>query len=342
MNSDAKTARTETIFINLFQGAGITLNGNEPWDIQVHDKRFFKRLLAGGSIALGESYMDGWWDVESLDEFFVRLFNVGAQSDASRPAGLRLRTLFFRIFNTQAGRRSFHVGKRHYDAGNDIFEHMLDRQMVYSCAYWKDAEDLHSAQLAKLNMICRKLGLRAGMRLLDIGCGWGSLLKFAAEKYSVEGLGVTVSGEQVKLANKRTAGLPVKVRLKDYRTLSGNFDAVASVGMAEHVGWKNYPAYMEVAHRCLKPGGLFVVQTIGSNRSVKETDPWIAKHIFPNSGKIRSAFLPYVALLPDVQCRLVQNPQNPVVATGAGQTTITHTLRRTALIYLSIYHNLFK
>jgi len=283
MYSDAKTARTETFFINLFQRAGITLDGDEPWDIQVHDKRFFKRLLAGGSVALGDSYMDGWWDVDSLDEFFARVFNIGAESDANRPTSLLLRTLYFRIFNTQAGRRAFHVGKRHYDAGNDIFEHMLDRQMAYSCGYWKDAEDLNAAQQAKLDMICRKLGLQAGMRLLDIGCGWGSLLKFAAERHGVECQGVTVSGEQVKLAKQRTEGLPVEVRLQDYRTLSGNFDAIASVGMAEHVGWKNYPEYMEVAHRCLKPGGLFVVQTIGSNRSVKETDPWIAKHIFPNS-----------------------------------------------------------
>jgi len=283
MYSDAKTARTETFFINLFQRAGITLDGDEPWDIQVHDKRFFKRLLAGGSMALGDSYVDGWWDVDSLDGFFVKVFNIGAENDANRPTGLLLRTLFFRIFNTQAGHRAFHVGKRHYDAGNDIFEHMLDRLMAYSCGYWKDAEDLHAAQQAKLNMICRKLGLQAGMRLLDIGCGWGSLLKFAAEKYGVEGQGITVSGEQVRLATQRTEGLPVEVHLQDYRTLNGNFDAIASVGMAEHVGWKNYPEYMEAAHRCLKPGGLFLVQTIGSNRSVKEMDPWIAKHIFPNS-----------------------------------------------------------
>jgi len=270
-------------FTSLLNRAGITPNGPDSWDIQVYDKRFFPRLFAGGSIALGESYMDGWWDVESLDEFFVRLLNIGADSDAHRPAGLRLRTLFFRFFNTQAGRRAFHVGKRHYDAGNDIFECMLDRHMAYSCAYWKNAANLDSAQEAKLDMLCRKLGLQSGMRLLDIGCGWGSLLKYAAEKYGVEGLGITVSGEQVKLACQRTAGLPVEVRLQDYRKLSGNFDAIASVGMAEHVGWKNYPAYMKVAHRCLKPGGLFVVQTIGSTCSVKETDPWIDKYIFPNS-----------------------------------------------------------
>ena len=283
MRAEDNTERTELFFTTLLQRAGINLNGTNPWDIQVHDERFFKRFLAGGSVALGESYMDGWWDVDSLEEFFVRVFKIGAESEAHRPTGLRLRTLFFRIFNTQAGRRAFHVGKRHYDAGNDLFERMLDSQMAYSCGYWKDAEDLDSAQEAKLDMICRKLGLQPGMRMLDIGCGWGSLLKFAAEKYGIEGLGVTVSGEQVKLANQRIAGLPIEVRLQDYRKLTGSFDAIASVGMAEHVGWKNYAKYMEVAHRCLKPGGLFVTQTIGSTRSIKETDPWISKYIFPNS-----------------------------------------------------------
>jgi cyclopropane-fatty-acyl-phospholipid synthase len=283
MNTESKTARTEAIITSLLSKAGISINGSNPWDIQLYDGQFFKRVLTGGSMALGESYVDGWWDVESLDEFFVKLFNIGAESDAHRPTGMLLRNLFYRVFNIQAGRRAFHVGKRHYDAGNDLFEHMLDRRMAYSCAYWKDAADLDAAQEAKLDMICRKLHLQPGMRILDIGCGWGSLLKFSAENYSVAGLGITVSGEQVKLAQQLNAGLPVEVRLQDYRKLTGDFDAIGSVGMAEHVGWKNYPSYMKVAHRCLKPGGYFVVQTIGSTRSVKETDPWIAKYIFPNS-----------------------------------------------------------
>lgn len=283
MNSENGTARTEMFFASLLQNAGIKLNGSEPWDIQVHDRRFFKRILSGGSMALGESYMDGWWDAESLDGFFVRVFKAGAQHDVRLPVSLMLKAIFFRVFNSQAGSRAFDVGKRHYDVGNDIFEHMLDQHLAYSCGYWKGAEDLDAAQEAKLNLICRKLGLQPGMRLLDIGCGWGSLLKFAAEKYGIEGRGITVSEEQVRLARQRTTGLPVEIHLQDYRKESGSFDAIASVGMAEHVGWKNYPAYMEVAHRCLKPGGLMALQTIGSNRSVKETDPWIEKYIFPNS-----------------------------------------------------------
>lgn len=283
MYAKQNITRPEQFLVSLLKEAGITINGKEPWDIQVHDQRFFKRVLAGGSLALGESYMDGWWDVESLDSFFTRLFDHGLEETARQPIALIFRVLFFRIFNSQSGRRAFEVGRRHYDAGNDIFQHMLDSRMTYSCGYWKDAGDLESAQLAKLDIICRKLDLRSGMRLLDFGCGWGSLVKHAAEKYGVEALGITVSGEQVKLARERVAGLPVEVQLQDYRKLHGSYDAIASVGMAEHVGWKNYQTFMKVAHRCLKPGGLFLLHTIGSKRSVKETDSWIEKYIFPNS-----------------------------------------------------------
>ena len=263
--------------------AGINLNGPEPWDIQVHDERFFKRFLSGGTLAMGESYMDGWWDVVSLDEFFSKVFDAQVNRSVRRPAWQVLRSLIFHVFNPQSGKRAFHIGKRHYDAGNDIFKHMLDRRMTYSCGYWKDVEDLDAAQEAKLDLMCRKMGLQPGMRLLDIGCGWGSLLKFAAERYAVKALGITVSQEQAAYAQQRCAGLPVEVRLEDYHDVIGSFDAVASIGMAEHVGWKNYPAYMAVIHRCLEPGGIFALHTIGSIRSIKATDPWIEKYIFPNS-----------------------------------------------------------
>lgn len=283
MYGEKNIARTEQFLTSLLHKAGIEIDGAHPWDIQVHNGDLFKRLITGGSLALGESYMDGWWDAESLDGFFTRLFDIGAERNVHRPARLLLRFLFFHLFNQQSRRRSFQVGKRHYDAGNDIFENMLDSRMAYSCAYWKSAHDLETAQQAKLELICRKLGLQPGMRVLDIGCGWGSLLKYAAEKYGCEGFGITVSAEQVKLARLLNSGLPVKFKFQDYRKLNGCFDAITSVGMVEHVGWKNYSSFMRVAHRCLKPGGLFVLQTIGNPRSVKETDPWIAKYIFPNS-----------------------------------------------------------
>jgi cyclopropane-fatty-acyl-phospholipid synthase len=283
MPAETHTSKSELFFASLLERSGIRLNGPDPWDIQVKDKQFFNRFYSGGSLALGESYMDGWWDVEELDTFFTRAFEAGIHNNVRVPVSIFLKVLFFRIFNPQGGRRAFQVGRRHYDTGNDLFEQMLGRHMVYSCGYWKEAEDLDAAQLAKLELICRKMELKAGMRLLDIGCGWGSLLKFAAEKYSVDPLGITVSEKQADFAQRLCAGLPVDVRVQDYRQIGGRFDAIASIGMAEHVGWKNYPEYMKLAHRCLEPGGLFALHTIGSNQSVRETDPWIARYIFPNS-----------------------------------------------------------
>jgi len=283
MSSGPTSNGGERFFAGLLQKAGITLNGDRPWDIRVHDPRFFDRFGSGGSLALGESYMDGWWDVEALDEFFTRAFEARLHRQLRVPPSIFLRALLFRVLNPQGRRRAFQVGERHYDTGNDLFERMLGTHMAYSCAYWKDAQDLDAAQAAKLDLVCRKAGLRRGQRLLDIGCGWGSLLRFAAERYHVEGLGITVSSEQAELARRRCAGLPVEVLLQDYRDLVGSYHAVVSIGMAEHVGWKNYSAYMEAAHRCLRPGGYFVLHTIGSRRSVRETDPWIEKYIFPNS-----------------------------------------------------------
>lgn len=187
-----------------------------------------------------------------------------------------------RIFNYQTRKRASIVGKEHYNLGNDLFSRMLNPYMQYSCAYWKDAETLEQAQQAKLRMICEKLQLKPGMTLLDIGCGWGGLSQFAAKEYGVSVKGVTISAEQQKMAQERCAGLDVEILLQDYRDLNEKFDRIASVGMFEHVGPKNYRTYFEVAARNLKPDGLFLLHTIGSNQTDLNVDPWINKYIFPN------------------------------------------------------------
>ena len=267
----------------LFAEVGVQVGGDEPWDIQVHDPRFYGRILAGGSLYLGESYMDGVWDVERIDLLCRRLLEGRLEERAKQSLRGVMLALWWRLVNPQARRRSFEIGKRHYDLGNDLFERMLDPRMVYSCGYWAEASTLAEAQEAKLDLICKKLELAPGMRLLDIGCGWGSLLQYAAERYGVESVGVTVSEQQSSAAEERCRGLPVTIQLNDYRDLSGQFDRIASVGMVEHVGRKNYPVFMRTAYRCLKPGGLFLLHTIGNNRSVSTGDPWIEKYIFPNS-----------------------------------------------------------
>jgi cyclopropane-fatty-acyl-phospholipid synthase len=270
--------------------AGVRFNGSAPWDIRVYDEDLYRRILTKQSLGFGESYMEGLWDSPSLDQLFHRLLSVDIDSKLAGWARIRLfgEVLRQRLRNLQSPNRAFHVGEHHYDIGNDVFEAMLDPTMSYSCGYWQDADTLEQAQLGKLELICRKLALRPGEQLLDIGCGWGGLARYAAEHHGVEVVGITVSREQQRLAQARCAGLPVCIELMDYRDLCGRFDKVVSVGMFEHVGPKNYPAYFAAVHRVLKDEGLFLLHTIGYYKTAYMTDPWIDKYIFPN-GKLPSA-----------------------------------------------------
>ncbi|MPS36683.1 cyclopropane fatty acyl phospholipid synthase [Stenotrophomonas acidaminiphila] len=266
----------------LLHEAGITPGGGRPQDIDILDPRFHARVLADGSLGLGESYMDGWWQARSLDAFLAHLLEARLD-ERVHGGGEVWDALKARLFNLQAGQGSYEVGKRHYDLGNDLYRAMLGKRLVYSCGYWRDAGNLDDAQAAKLDLICRKLGLRPGMRVLDIGCGWGEALKYAAQHHGVEGVGITISREQAEFARGLCAGLPLEIRLQDYHELDEPFDAILSVGMFEHVGVKNYRGYFEVARRCLREDGLFLLHSIGSNVSRERTDPWIARYIFPNS-----------------------------------------------------------
>jgi len=160
---------------------------------------------------------------------------------------------------------------------------MLDKGMNYSCGYWQKAKTLDDAQEAKLDLICRKVNLSPGMAVLDIGCGWGGFARYAAENYQANVTGITVSSKQVKWARDYCHDLPVTILLQDYRDQKGTFDRIISIGMFEHVGVKNYRKYMKVVHRCLKSDGLFLLHTIGGNRSVGTCDPWLTKYIFPNA-----------------------------------------------------------
>ncbi|MDO8599392.1 MAG: cyclopropane fatty acyl phospholipid synthase [bacterium] len=275
-------AQARAIIERLLTAKDVRVNGERPWDIRVHNPRFFSRVFRGGSLAFGESYMDGWWDCDALDECVARLIAARADRAVASPAAV-LGSLIGQFVNLQSRGRAFRIGEAHYDIGNDLYAAMLGPSMAYSCGYWKDAAALDAAQDAKLDLICRKIGLQRGQRVLDIGCGWGSFTKFVAERYGVSVVGVTVSKEQEAFARERCARLPVEIRLADYRTLDGQFDHVVSVGMFEHVGYKNYRTFMEVVHRCLKDDGLFLLHTIGGNHSVHATDPWIGRYIFPDS-----------------------------------------------------------
>ena len=278
------SSSAQEIVSALLAKAGVKVNGSRPWDVRVHDQRFFARVLARGTLGVGESYMEGWWDCDALDEMVTRV-TAGRLEEAlpSNPT-TALATLRARLANLQSARRAHIVGEIHYDLGNEFFAAMLGPDLQYSCAYFNGTDDLGDAQRRKMDLICRKLGLKPGMRLLDIGCGWGGFAKFAAGQYGCTVVGLTISAEQQRYAADACRGLPVEIRLQDYRTpLESVFDRVVSVGMMEHVGYKNYRAYMVAAARCLADGGLFLCHTIGGTISRVRSDPWIVKYVFPNS-----------------------------------------------------------
>ena len=274
----------------LLARADVRINGHRPWDIQVHNPRVYQRMFARWSLGVGEAYVDGDWDCEQLDELFARLMRADLEKHAVGRARVALLREGLRhgLFNLQSRKRAFQVGQQHYDAGNDVFEAMLDSRMIYSCGYWARADTLEQAQIDKLDLICRKLQLRPGEHLLDIGCGWGGLARHAAQHYGVRVTGVTVSQEQLALAQARSVGLDIEYLLQDYRALEGRFDKIVSVGMFEHVGPKNHGVYFDTVKRLLAPEGLFLLHTIGIDSTAKSTDAWIDRYVFPN-GRLPSA-----------------------------------------------------
>jgi len=263
--------------------AELQVGGPHPWEPRVHNEAFYARVLKAGTRGLGEAYVDGWWDCEQLDEFVCRVLSANLDGQLKGNPRLLLQFLLAVAFNRQGKSRAFQVGEKHYDTGNDLFQLMLDPRLVYTCGYWKDAASLDEAQEAKLDLVCRKIDLKRGQSVLDIGCGWGSFAKFAAEKYGVSVVGLTVSKQQAALAKVLCQGLPIEIRLQSYTDLEGTFDHVVSLGMFEHVGYKNYATYFDVVRRALKAEGLFLLHTIGSNTSGHTIDPWIDRYIFPNA-----------------------------------------------------------
>lgn len=267
----------------LAEAIGVTINGSKSIDPQIYDERVYDIFLSRNSLALGESYMDKWWDCEDLAGLYSLLINqkiLIKKSLLSDPL-LFAGTIFS---NLQSRARAFEVGEMHYDLGNDLYEAMLDTHMVYTSAIWEGVDSLDEAQEQKLERICRKLGLKSGERVLDIGCGWGSFMKYAALKYGVECVGLTVSKEQTALGRKRCAGLPVEFVISDYRDYKTDkpFDHIVSIEMIEAVGSKNLRTYFENAHELLKPNGAFFLQAIIDSNPQPIADPWIDKYIFPN------------------------------------------------------------
>jgi cyclopropane-fatty-acyl-phospholipid synthase len=266
----------------LFAGAGVTVGGGNPWDPQVHDERLYARVLRDGTLGVGEAYVEGWWDCPALDQMIDRILRARLDMVVRESWVLLSQAIRARLFNLQTA-RPFEVGERHYDIGNDLYRPMLGKSMMYTCAYFKDADTLDAAQEAKLDLVCRKIGLAKGMRVLDLGCGWGGFASFAAERYGASVVGYTVSREQVAWVKEHHAALPIEIRLDDYRNATGTYDAVVSIGLLEHVGPKNHRGYMELCARRVAPGGIIFMHTIGGNQVRAQIDPWFHKYIFPNA-----------------------------------------------------------
>jgi cyclopropane-fatty-acyl-phospholipid synthase len=272
-------------FEAMLGGADIRLGGGRPWDLRVNDGRLFRRAAVHGLVGLGDAYVDGWWDCDRLDELFARALRADLGRYFRLGPGVLLAWARARLMNLQRVGPARRNAERHYNLGLDLFRAMLDRRMTYSCGYWRGARTLDEAQEAKLDLVCRKIGLRPGQSVLDIGFGWGSLAGYAAERYGARVTGITVSSDQAEEARRRCAGLDVEIRLQDYRGVRGRFDHVVSIGMFEHVGAKNHGAYMRAAARCLAPDGLFLLHTFGTRRShpdVRDSEVrWVEKRVFP-------------------------------------------------------------
>ena len=279
-------------FSELLSQVDIRLDGSRPWDIHLHEEKALDRILATGTLGLGESYVAGQWDCQALDEFFDKMLWSRLHRKVQVNPSLLMQVLRSKVLNMQNRDRSRKVAEIHYDLGNAFYEAMLDPYMQYTCGYWSGgATDLVQAQEAKLDLVCRKLDLQPGEKVLELGCGWGGFARFAAERYGVHVTGYNISKEQVAWARERCKDLPVDIRLSDYRDAEGTYDKVVSIGMCEHVGWKNLRAFCQLAADRLAPEGVFLLHTIGGFRVNHENEPWIDKYIFPGS------FLPSPAQL---------------------------------------------
>jgi cyclopropane-fatty-acyl-phospholipid synthase len=274
------------LLASLLEGSGVRIDGGRPWDIRVHRDRLYRRALRG-SLGIGEAYIDGDWDCDALDELFRRVLSSSAQKKPLIRAARAFKALQSRFSNLQTPRRSRAVAEEHYDIDHRMYALFLGPWNQYTCCFFDGTDDLEQAEVSKLEMLCDKLELKPGDRLLDIGCGWGGFAKYAASTRGCEVTGISLSEEQIRFAVEYTRGLPVAIRKLDYRALPGSglapFDKISIVGMLEHVGYKNYATIMAVVHQMLKPDGLLLLHTISNCEKTTVVDPWIERYIFRNS-----------------------------------------------------------
>jgi len=272
---------SKEICLSILDKAGIEVNGSKPWSIHVRNEKLWDRVVSQQGLGLGEAYMDGWWECEAIDQMLTRLLEINVTKELKPSVSLIVHAIKSTVLNRQTKNKAASNAKHHYNIGNDLYQRMLDPEMAYSCAYWADAKNLNDAQLDKFELIAQKLQLKPGMRILDVGCGWGGFLRYVATHYGVTGVGISPADNQIAIAKERNGKLPLEYIQQDYRDLTGSFDRIVSVGMMEHVGPKNYETFFDKCISLLKPDGMMLHHTIASNLSKEVTDQFFDRYIFP-------------------------------------------------------------
>jgi cyclopropane-fatty-acyl-phospholipid synthase len=271
----------ERIVTRLFAAAGVAIDGDRPWDVRVHDERFFRSVLVQGTLGFGESYMRGWWEADEVEELAYRLLRARLHwMSWALPPNL-FRFLNAALVNRQSRSGSALLADRHYNLGNDLFSAFLGAHKSYSCALFDGTNSLDTAQLLKMERLCQLLQLREGDHLLDVGGGWGAFAHHAASRYGCGVTSINIADEQIRYARQLCAGLPAEVVRCDYRDLTGTYDKVAVIAMLTHVGASNYRRFMSVVHHCLAEGGTMLIETLGSRLPKINCEPWADRYIFP-------------------------------------------------------------
>ena len=272
---------SKEICLSILDKAGIEVNGSKPWSIHVRNEKLWDRVVSQQGLGLGEAYMDGWWECEAIDQMLTRLLEINVTKELKPSVSLIAHGIKSTMLNRQTKNKAASNAKHHYNIGNDLYQRMLDPEMAYSCAYWAGAKNLNDAQLDKFELIAQKLQLKPGMRILDVGCGWGGFLRYVATHYGVTGVGISPADNQIAIARERNGKLPLEYIQQDYRDLTGSFDRIVSIGMMEHVGPKNYETFFDKCISLLKPDGMMLHHTIASNLSKEVTDQFFDRYIFP-------------------------------------------------------------
>lgn len=273
------------ILTALFRIAKIECNGPNPWDPQIHDDRFYRKVILHGSLGLGDSYLDGWWTCDDVGELIRRLLVSGIPDFMPRLDAFRMRVRSH-LYDGQDRVHSKQVAEEHYNEDPQFFMGVLGRTNSYTCGRWQGVSTLDDAQEQKMDLLCRKAELLPGKTVLDIGCGWGGFLAHATSKYGVQGIGISISEPQLEYARSKYHNLPIDFRMQDYRDFDGKVDSIVSICMIEHVGPRHYREYFEMARKAIADTGVFALQCIVSHKEKTVSDPWLDKHIFPNGNLV--------------------------------------------------------